>query len=71
MALPGFEKFFQQMADEQQVRAATLSKYQNLRGGVVTLLPVSAPANTNWGSGLEAMQKALELEKSVNQVSAG
>lgn len=67
VALPGFEKFFQQMADEQQVRAGTLSRYQNLRGGVVTMLPVSAPAGTNWGTGLEAMQKALELEKSVNQ----
>ncbi|XP_050734022.1 soma ferritin-like isoform X2 [Eriocheir sinensis] len=68
VALPGFEKFFQQMAEEQQVRAATLTKYQSLRGGVAMMLPVSAPATNNWGSGLEAMERALELEKSVNQV---
>ncbi|XP_063867282.1 soma ferritin-like isoform X1 [Scylla paramamosain] len=67
VSLPGFEKFFQQMAEEQQVRAGTLSKYQSMRGGVVTMLPVSAPTTINWGTGLEAMQKALDMEKSVNQ----
>lgn len=69
VALPGFEKFFQQMADEQHLRAATLTRYQSLRGGVAMMLPVSAPATNNWGTGLEAMERALELEKSVNQVS--
>ncbi|KAG0716123.1 Soma ferritin [Chionoecetes opilio] len=67
VALPGFEKFFQQMADEQHLKASTLSRYQNLRGGLATLLPVPAPATNAWGTGLEAMRKALEFEKSVNQ----
>lgn len=42
--------------------------YQNLRGGVVLMSPVTAPATTNWGTGLEAMGHALEMEKTINQV---
>ncbi|CAN8026572.1 unnamed protein product [Ixodes persulcatus] len=41
--------------------------YQNKRGGRVVLQPIAKPAQDEWGSGLEAMQAALELEKTVNQ----
>ncbi|XP_042212276.1 soma ferritin-like isoform X2 [Homarus americanus] len=68
VALPGFQKFFQQLTQEQRERSETLMNYQNLRGGFITLQPVTAPSNSEWGSGRDAMIQALDLEKSVNQV---
>jgi ferritin heavy chain len=44
-------------------------KYQNKRGGRIILTDVRKPDKENWGSPLEAMQAALELEKQVNEVS--
>ncbi|XP_042212274.1 soma ferritin-like isoform X1 [Homarus americanus] len=67
VALPGFQKFFQQLTQEQRERSETLMNYQNLRGGFITLQPVTAPSNSEWGSGRDAMIQALDLEKSVNQ----
>nr|XP_045582194.1 soma ferritin-like isoform X1 [Procambarus clarkii] len=67
VALPGFQKFFQQLAQEQRGHVETLMKYQNLRGGFILLQQVTAPTTSEWGSGLDAMEHALELEKSVNQ----
>ncbi|XP_063590347.1 soma ferritin-like isoform X2 [Penaeus indicus] len=68
VALPGFNTFFKQMAQEQREKSESLMTYQNLRGGLVTLQQVTAPATSEWGTGLDAMHRALELEKSVNQV---
>ncbi|XP_018026523.1 soma ferritin isoform X2 [Hyalella azteca] len=68
VALPGFTKFFHQLAKDQREKSESLMTYQNLRGGTVHLSPVTAPALSDWGSGLEAMSQALEMEKSVNQV---
>ncbi len=42
-------------------------KYQNKRGGTVVLKQVEKPEKDTWGSGLEALEAALQLEKSVNQ----
>ena len=42
-------------------------KFQSQRGGRIILNDIKKPAKNEWGSGLEAMQAALELEKSVNQ----
>ena len=42
-------------------------KFQNQRGGRIRFKDIKKPAKDEWGSGLEAMQAALELEKSVNQ----
>ncbi|XP_063590346.1 soma ferritin-like isoform X1 [Penaeus indicus] len=67
VALPGFNTFFKQMAQEQREKSESLMTYQNLRGGLVTLQQVTAPATSEWGTGLDAMHRALELEKSVNQ----
>lgn len=58
------------MAQEQREKSESLMAYQNLRGGLVTLQQVTAPSTADWGTGLEAMNRALELEKSVNQVSS-
>ncbi|VEL29893.1 unnamed protein product [Protopolystoma xenopodis] len=41
-------------------------EYQNLRGGHIVLADIQKPARHEWGSGLDAMQTALELEKEVN-----
>ena len=42
-------------------------KFQNKRGGSVVLNNIQRPANDSWGTGLDALQTALELEKKVNQ----
>ncbi|XP_066970812.1 soma ferritin-like isoform X3 [Macrobrachium rosenbergii] len=68
IALPGFQKFFEQMATEQRERTEALMKYQNMRGGQVNLQQVTAPTTNDWGTGIDAMIQALELEKTINQV---
>ena len=65
--LQGFAKFFRKSADEEKEHAETFMKFQNDRGGRVVLQDVKKPAKDEWGSGLDAMQAALELEKTVNQ----
>ncbi|ESO89336.1 hypothetical protein LOTGIDRAFT_183389 [Lottia gigantea] len=67
VALPGFSKFFKSSSDEEREHAEKLMKYQNKRGGRVVLQDIKKPERDEWGSGLEAMQVALQLEKSVNQ----
>ncbi|XP_068241402.1 soma ferritin-like isoform X1 [Palaemon carinicauda] len=67
IALPGFQKFFEQMTTEQRQHTEALMKYQNLRGGQVNLQQVTAPTTNDWGTGLDAMIQALELEKTINQ----
>lgn len=42
-------------------------KYQNRRGGRIVLQDIQKPMKDEWGSGLEAMQTALEVEKNVNE----
>jgi len=67
VALPGFSKFFKKSSDEEREHAEKLMKYQNKRGGRIVLQDVKKPDRDEWGTGLEAMQVALQLEKSVNQ----
>jgi ferritin heavy chain len=43
-------------------------KYQNMRGGRVVLQDIIKPIKDEWGSALEAVQAALDLEKRVNLV---
>jgi ferritin heavy chain len=65
VALPGFHKFFKKSSDEEREHAEKLMKYQNKRGGRVVLRDVQRPTKDEWGTGLDAMQTALELEKKV------
>jgi len=67
VALPGFAKFFKESSDEEREHAEKLMKYQNTRGGRIVLQDIKKPERDEWGTGLEAMQVALQLEKSVNQ----
>lgn len=43
-------------------------QYQTMRGGRIVLQAVSAPAHQEWGSAVDGLTAALELEKQVNQV---
>jgi ferritin heavy chain len=67
VALKGFHKFFKKSSDEEREHAEKFMKFQNSRGGRIVLQPIEKPERDEWGSGLDAMQMALSLEKNVNQ----
>jgi len=67
VALPGFSKFFAHNSEEEREHAEKLMKYQNKRGGRVVLQDVKRPEKDEWGTGLDGLQAALDLEKKVNQ----
>jgi len=67
VALKGFAKFFKKSSDEERDQAEKLMKFQNQRGGRIVLQDIKKPSVEEWGIGLNAMQAALELEKTVNQ----
>ncbi|PVD28424.1 hypothetical protein C0Q70_11011 [Pomacea canaliculata] len=67
VALKGFHKYFKKMSDEEREHAEKLMEFQNKRGGRIVLQDVKKPDRDEWGTGLDAMQVALSLEKSVNQ----
>lgn len=66
--MPGFYKFFKKNSDEEREHAEKFMKYQNQRGGRIVLQQIAKPTHDEWSSPLEAIQAALELEKTVNQV---
>jgi len=65
-ALTGFSKFFAHSSEEEREHAEKFMKYVNKRGGRIILQDVKQPMKTEWGTGLNAMETALELEKKVN-----
>ncbi len=67
MALPGVAKFFKKSAQEELEHAQKFMEYQNKRGGRVVLADLKKPAKDNWGSALEGMKEAQQLEREVNQ----
>jgi len=67
IALPGFSHFFDENSKEEREHAEKLMKYLNKRGGRVVLQDVKRPDKDEWGTGLDALQAALDLEKKVNQ----
>jgi len=67
VALPGFAKFFNDSSKEEREHAELLMKFQNQRGGRIVLQDIKKPERDEWGTGLDAMQAALTLEKQVNQ----
>jgi len=66
VAFPGFYEYFKKQSDEEREHAQKLMTFQNERGGRIVLQPIMKPAQDTWGSPLDAVQAALELEKSVN-----
>lgn len=67
VALKGFSKYFLKSSAEEREHAEKFMKYQNQRGGRIVLQNIQKPERDEWGTGLEAMQAALALEKNVNQ----
>lgn len=67
VAFPGAHKFFKKASDEEREHAEKLMKYQNKRGGTVVLQDIQKPERDSWGTLLEALEAALQLEKNVNQ----
>ncbi|CAL8283388.1 unnamed protein product [Boreogadus saida] len=65
--LPGFANFFKENSVEEREHAEKLMAFQNNRGGRIFLQDVKKPERDEWGTGLEALEAALQLEKTVNQ----
>eukprot|EP00092_Neocalanus_flemingeri_P033097 GFUD01035992.1.p1 GENE.GFUD01035992.1~~GFUD01035992.1.p1 ORF type:complete len:171 (+),score=57.16 GFUD01035992.1:45-557(+) len=66
-ALHGFASFFQKNSNEEREHGMKLMKYQAKRGGRVVFQDIAKPSSMEWGTPLDAMEAALELEKTVNQ----
>lgn len=67
VALKGFSKYFKKASDEEREHAEKFMKFQNERGGRIALQDIKKPDRDEWGTGLDAMKAALQLEKNVNQ----
>ncbi|KAM9298995.1 ferritin, lower subunit [Gastrophryne carolinensis] len=67
VALTNFAKFFRERSEEEKEHAEKLIKYQNRRGGRLFLQSVEKPERDDWSNGLEALQTALKLERTLNQ----
>jgi len=66
-ALHGFAHFFKENSEEEREHGTKLMDYQVMRGGKVVFQDIAKPATMEWGSALQAVEAALELEKTVNQ----
>merc|ERR1711970_1501470 len=66
-ALPRFSSFFQKSSNEERDHGMKLMEYQAKRGGRVVFQDIAKPSSMEWGTPLEAMEAALQLEKTVNQ----
>ncbi|XP_041033514.1 ferritin, higher subunit-like [Carcharodon carcharias] len=67
VALRHFAEFFKEQSHEEQEHTEKLMEFQNKRGGQIILKDIKKPEQFDWGNGLEAMQRALQMEKNVNQ----
>merc|ERR1712048_551928 len=67
VAYSGFSSYFKKNSDEERDHGEKFIKYQNRRGGKVVFQDIAKPTTMEWGTPLEAMEAALELEKTVNQ----
>merc|ERR1711971_782717 len=59
--------YFKTESGEERAHGMKLLEYQTKRGGRVVFQDVAKPTTMEWGTPLEAMEAALELEKTVNQ----
>uniref|UniRef100_A0A674I625 Ferritin n=1 Tax=Terrapene triunguis TaxID=2587831 RepID=A0A674I625_9SAUR len=64
VALRHMAEFLKEQSREKREHAEKLLKYQNKRGGA----HCPKPERDEWGNSLEALQCALQLEKTINQV---
>merc|ERR1712203_534405 len=61
-ALHGFADHFKKESNEGRAHGMKLMEYQTKRGGRVVFQDIAKPTTMDWGSPLEAMEAALELE---------
>merc|ERR1712241_557573 len=66
-ALPGFAAHFAEESEEEREHGMKLMAYQSKRGGRCVFQDIAKPVSMEWGTCLEAMEAALELEKMVNR----
>merc|ERR1712183_1092804 len=66
-ALHGFAGHFKTESGEERAHGMKLMEYQTKRGGRVVFQDIAKPTTMEWRTPLEAMEAALELEKTVNQ----
>uniref|UniRef100_UPI00398EF2BA ferritin heavy chain, oocyte isoform-like n=1 Tax=Pristiophorus japonicus TaxID=55135 RepID=UPI00398EF2BA len=67
VALRHFAEFFKEQSHEEREHAEKLMEFQNRRGGRIILVDIKKPEQDEWSNGLEVMQRALQMEKNVNQ----
>uniref|UniRef100_UPI00398EEF3B ferritin heavy chain B-like n=1 Tax=Pristiophorus japonicus TaxID=55135 RepID=UPI00398EEF3B len=67
VALCHFAEFFKEQSHEEREHAEKLMEFQNRRGGRIILADINKPEQDEWSNGLEVMQRALQMEKNVNQ----
>ncbi|EHB15640.1 Ferritin heavy chain [Heterocephalus glaber] len=67
VAWKNFAKYFLHQPPEEREHAEKLMKLQNPRSEPIFLQDIKKPDRDDWESGLNAMEGALHLEKSVNQ----
>uniref|UniRef100_H0WWT2 Ferritin n=1 Tax=Otolemur garnettii TaxID=30611 RepID=H0WWT2_OTOGA len=67
VALKHFAGFFQHRSHKERELAETLKELQNQRGGRVYLRDIRKADRDDWEGGLQAMECAFHLQKSVNQ----
>ncbi|KAM9726177.1 ferritin heavy chain-like [Dama dama] len=67
VALKNFAKYFLHPSHEEGEHAERPMKLQNQRGGRIFLQDIKKPDRDDWEIGLNAMECALCLERSVNQ----
>ncbi|EMP41270.1 Ferritin heavy chain A [Chelonia mydas] len=67
VALRHMAQFLKEQSHEEREHAEKFLKYQNKRGGRIVLQDIKKPERDEWGNSLEALQCALQLEKTVNQ----
>ena len=67
VGLKGFHEFFKKRAHVELEHAKKFMEYQNKRGGTIVLAQIQKPNRDSWSYCLEAMEAALNLEKTINQ----
>uniref|UniRef100_UPI00398EF47A ferritin heavy chain B-like n=1 Tax=Pristiophorus japonicus TaxID=55135 RepID=UPI00398EF47A len=67
VALCHFAEFFKEQSHEEREHAEKLMQFQNCRGGLIILSDIKKPEQDEWSNGLDAMQRALQMEKNMNQ----
>ncbi|XP_039359326.1 ferritin heavy chain A-like isoform X2 [Mauremys reevesii] len=67
VALRHMAQFQRKQSRKEREHAEKFLKYQNRRGGRIILQDLKKPERDEWGNSQEALECALQLEKTLNQ----